>query len=72
MNFSTYNFRYLWIIYTSHKSKRPLGLVLYNWVVFFAVITPVIMTLVPIVLELILEFSALKPIEAQVPRFILA
>ena len=72
MNFSTYNFRLLWIIYTSRKSKRPFGLVVYNWVMFFAVITPVIRTLVPIVPELLLGFSASKPIEAQVPRFRLA
>ena len=43
--FSTYNFRQLGIICTSRKSKRPLGLVLYIWVMFCAVIIPVIKTL---------------------------
>ena len=72
MKISTYNFRELRIIYTYRKPKRPLGLVVYNWIMFYAVITPVIKTLVPIVTEFLLGFSASKPIEAQVPIFRLA
>ena len=58
MKISTYNFRELRIIYTHRKPKRPLGLVVYNWIMFYAVITPVIKTLVPIVTEFLLGFSA--------------
>ena len=65
----TYNVRQNWIIYTSRKSMISFSLVVYNWVMFCALVTPVIRTLVPIITELLFGLSALNPIEEQAPLF---
>ena len=54
--------------HTASKTHGPLGFMVTVWMVFCAVVTVIIRTLVPINLQLDLCLSATYPLEAHVPR----